>query len=133
MRLAKWVFLVAGLSGIVIVAPLYFLEEQAGRDYPPPINHPEFFYGFAGVTLAWQVMFLVIASDPVRFRLAMLPAMLEKAGFVIAVSVLYAMGRVQAMWLGAATMDGAWWILFTVAYLRTPKEPKSEQSTAKET
>ena len=95
MRFAKWVFLLAGISGIVVVAPLYFLEEQVGRDYPPPINHPEFFYGFAGVTLAWQFMFLVIASDPVRFRLAMLPAVLEKAGFVVAICVLYAMGRVH--------------------------------------
>ena len=90
MRFAKRVFLLAGISGIVVVAPLYFLEEQVGRDYPPPIHHPEFFYGFAGVTLAWQFMFLVIASDPLRFRLAMLPAFLEKAGFVVAICVLYA-------------------------------------------
>ena len=122
MRFAKWVFLLAGISGIVVVAPLYFLEEQVGRDYPPPINHPEFFYGFAGVTLAWQFMFLVIASDPVRFRLAMLPAVLEKAGFVVAICVLYAMGRVHPMWLGAASMDGALWVMFIVAYLKTPKE-----------
>jgi len=61
--------------------------------YPPAINRPEFYYGFAGVTLAWQVMFLVIASDPVRYRTAMLPAVLEKAGFAIAVPVLYAADR----------------------------------------
>jgi len=122
MRFAKWVFLLAGVSGIVVVAPLYFLEEVVGRDYPPPINHPEFFYGFVGVTLAWQVMFLVIASDPVRFRLAMLPAMLEKAGFAIAICVLYAMSRVPAVWLGAASMDGSLFVLFIVAFLRTPRE-----------
>ena len=122
MRFARWVFLLAGISGIGIVAPLYFLEEQVGRDEPPPITHPEFFYGFAGVTLAWQVMFLVIASDPVRYRLAMLPAMLEKAGFVIAIGVLYAMSRVPAVWLGAASMDGSLFVLFIVAFLRTPKK-----------
>lgn len=122
MRFARWVFLLAGLSGIIIVAPLYLMEEHVGREYPPPINHPEFFYGFAGVTLAWQVMFLVIASDPVRYRLAMLPAMLEKVGFVVAICVLYAMGRVPAVWLGAASMDGTLFVLFVVAFLRTPKE-----------
>jgi len=127
MRFARWVFLLAGLSGIVIVAPLYFLEEQVGRDHPPPINHPEFFYGFAGVTLAWQVMFLVIASDPVRYRLAMLPAMLEKIGFVVAIFVLYANGRVHPIWLGAASMDGTLFVLFVVAFLRTPKEPLRQQ------
>src|SRR5437867_1228835 len=81
MRFAKWVFLLAGISGILIVLPHYFVEEKFGRDHPPPVNHPEFFYGFFGVTLAWQFLFLVIGSDPVRFRPAMLPAMFEKASF----------------------------------------------------
>ena len=121
MHFAKWVFLLAGISGIILVAPLYFLEERFGQDDPPPINHPEFFYGFAGVTLAWQVMFLVIASDPVRFRVAMLPAILEKAGFAIAIPVLCSAGRVTAQWLGFASMDGVLGILFVVSFLRTPR------------
>jgi hypothetical protein len=45
MRLARWVFLLAGVSGVLIVAPMYFLEAQIGRDQPPPVNHPEFYYG----------------------------------------------------------------------------------------
>ena len=81
MRLARWVFLLAGASGILMVAPLY-CEERFFRDNPPTINRPEFYYGFAGLCLAWQVLFLVIASDPVRYRPAMLPAMLEKASRV---------------------------------------------------
>jgi hypothetical protein len=59
VRLAKWVFLLAGVSGVLMVAPLYFLEGRMGEDYPPPINHPEYYYGFLGVTLAWQFMFLL--------------------------------------------------------------------------
>jgi hypothetical protein len=122
MRLAKWVFGVAGLSGILLVVPPYFLERQTGEDYPPPINHPEYYYGFFGVTLAWQFLFLVIASNPIRYRPAMLPAMLEKAGFAIAIPVLYAAGRVPGIWIGFASMDAAWLVLFLVAYLRTPKD-----------
>src|SRR5262249_47353478 len=97
MRFAKWVFLVAGVSGILMVAPLYFREQGMGEDYPPAINHPEYYYGFAGVTLAWQFLFLVIASDPPRYRPAMLPALLEKASFALAIPVLYALGRVPAV------------------------------------
>jgi hypothetical protein len=67
------------------------------RDHPPPINHPEFFYGFFGVTLSWQFLFLVIGSDPVRFRSAMLPSLLEKASFAIAIPVLLALERVTAV------------------------------------
>src|SRR5215831_9378143 len=120
MQFAKWVFRLAGVSGILMVVPLYFLERQTSEDYPPPITHPEYYYGFLGVTLAWQVLFLVIASDPVRYRPAMLPAMLEKAGFATAVPILYAAGRVPAIWVGFASMDATWLVLFLVAYLRTP-------------
>jgi hypothetical protein len=67
-------------------------------------------------------MFLVIASDPVRYHRAMLPAMLEKAGFAIAVPLLYAAGRVPAIWAGFASMDATWLVLFLVAYLWTPRE-----------
>jgi hypothetical protein len=122
MRLAKWVFLLAGVTGILMVVPPYFLEEQFGQDEPPPVNHPELYYGFFGVTLAWQFMFLVIGSDPVRFRRAMLPAMLEKASFAIAIPILYALGRVTLTWVGFASMDATWLVLFLFAYLRTPRE-----------
>lgn len=121
MQFARWVFLLSGALGVLVIAPMYF-EAQFFDQYPPQVNRPEFYYGFAGVTLAWQVMFLVIASDPVRYRLAMLPAMLEKAGFAIAVPVLYLQGRVQPMWLAAAAMDGTWLVLFVVAFFLTPRE-----------
>ena len=123
MQFAKWVFLIAGISGILVVLPPYFLEAKTGEDYPPPINHPEYYYGFIGVTLAWQFLFLVIGSDPVRFRPAMLPAMLEKASFAVAILLLYAAGRGAGVWIGFAAMDATWLVLFVVAYLRTPKEP----------
>ena len=121
MRFARWVFLLAGTLGILMVLPGYFLEEPYGRDHPPSVNHPEFYYGFVGVTLAWQVMFLVIATDAVRYRLAMLPAMIEKAGFAIAIPILYALGRVDMMMVGFASMDAVWLVLFVVAFLLTPK------------
>jgi hypothetical protein len=121
MRFARWVFLIAGGSGLLIVLPLYFLEAQIGRDQPPPITHPEYYYGFAGVVAAWQVTFLVIGSDPVRYRLAMLPAILEKASYVIAVAVLAAQGRVPQPIIGAAAMDATLGVLFIVAFFKTPK------------
>jgi hypothetical protein len=126
MRFAKWVFLLAGVSGVLMVVPPYFLERQTGEDYPPPVTHPEYYYGFLGVTLAWQVLFLVIASDPVRYRPAILPAMLEKASFAAAIPLLYAAGRVPGVWVGFAAMDATWLVLFVIAYLRTPEGGKPE-------
>ena len=45
MKFAKIVFLVAGIYGLIVLLPLYFLEERTGRDFPPPITHPEYYYG----------------------------------------------------------------------------------------
>jgi hypothetical protein len=122
MRFARWVFLLAGASGVLVVAPLY-LEGRFFRDDPPAINRPEFYYGFAGVTLAWQLMYLLIGADPVRYRPAMLVASLAKASFALAVVVLYLWQRVAAWWLAAAAMDGTWVVLFVISYLRISKEP----------
>jgi hypothetical protein len=119
MRFAKWVFRLAGITGVLMVLPPYFLEGQFGRDHPPPVNHPEFYYGFFGVTLSWQILFLVIGSDPIRYRMAMIPAMLEKVSFATAIPILYALERVNVSWVGFASMDGTWLILFIIAYLRT--------------
>jgi len=129
MRFAKWVFLSAGLSGILIVAPAFFLERQTGEDSPPPITHPEYYYGFLGVTLAWQFLFLIIASDPVRFRPTMLAAMLEKIGFAAAVWILYAVGRDPGLMRGFAAMDATWLVLFVIAYWLTPKTAEGPWGT----
>ncbi len=46
MRFAKVVYLIAGVYGVLIIAPMYFMEDRIGREVPPAIHHPEFFYGF---------------------------------------------------------------------------------------
>ena len=121
MKLAKWVFLIAGIYGILVVAPMYFFENQIARDFPPAITHPEYFYGFIGVTLAWQIAFLVIASNPGRFRLMMLPAIFEKLNYVVAIAFLYSQERVAALAMGFAAVDLVLGILFVLAFIRTPK------------
>ena len=84
MNFARRVFFAAGLYGILILPPQYFLAAKVGRDFPPAITHPEFYYGFIGVALAWQLFFFIIAKDPVRYRLGMLPAIVEKVSFAAA-------------------------------------------------
>src|SRR4249919_3405209 len=79
---ARVVFTIAGIWGILIMTPLYFTFDAVGRAYPPPITHPDLYYGFIGVTLAWQIAFLVIATDPVRYRTIMLAGILEKLLYV---------------------------------------------------
>ena len=101
--------------------PLYFMEAQTGRDYPPPITHPEYYYGFVGVGVAWQLAFLVISRDPVRYRPLMLPAIVEKASFGIAVAVLYLQLRVSSLMFGVAMVDSLLGVLFFVAWKATSR------------
>jgi hypothetical protein len=99
--------------------PQYFLESKTGHDFPPPITHPEFYYGFIGVTVAWQVVFLVLSRDPQRYRPLMIPAVLEKAVWVIAVAVLYLQQRIPLVMLPLAGLDLVFGVLFVLAYLKT--------------
>jgi hypothetical protein len=119
MRFARWVFRLAGIYGLIVLLPQYFLEERIGRDDPPPITHPEHFYAFLGVAVAWQVAFLVIAQDPIRYRPIMIPAILEKDGFAIAAPVLFALHRASGVVLGFGTMDLVLGILFLAAFRQT--------------
>jgi hypothetical protein len=121
MKFARRVFLIAGIYGLIVVLPLYFLEAKTGHDYPPPITHPEYYYGFIGVTAAWQILYLLVSTNPVRYRPVMIPPILAKGSFVIAVTLLFLEGRVPLTMLGASMIDLVLLILFLVAYLRTPK------------
>lgn len=105
IKFAQRLFLVAGIYGVVVVAPLLFLENTIGQQQPPAITHPEFYYGFAWVTLAWQIAFLVMSRDPVRYRLLILPALVEKLGFALSAVVLFSQGRLDPSGLLPASID----------------------------
>jgi hypothetical protein len=118
-RFARRVFLIAAVYGFIVLLPQYFLEGRLGRDFPPPITHPKHFYGFIGVALAWQVVFLLIASDVRRYRPIMIPAILEKLAFGGAAVVLFAVGRIAPAVLAAGVVDLALAVAFAAAYRAT--------------
>lgn len=119
MRFAKFTFIAAGIWGIVVLTPLYFLLDITGREYAPPTTYPQFFYGFLSVTLAWQIAFLVIGSNPQRFRPLMIPSMLEKIGYIVTVVVLYSQARISNLDAAAAVPDALLLVLFVAAFVKT--------------
>jgi hypothetical protein len=118
-RFASWVFRGAGVYGLIVLFPLYFLEANLAQDFPPPLTHPEHYYGFIGVSLSWQVAFLLIATDVPRYRLFMLPSVLEKLTFGIAALAIYVQGRAPLMVAGAGTVDLILGALFVMAFRAT--------------
>lgn len=119
MRFAKIVFIAAGVWGIVVLTPLYLLLDITGRQYVPPTSYPQFFYGFLAVAIAWQIVFLVIGSNPARFRLLMIPSTVEKLGYVVTVAVLHGQARLSSADALAAVPDAILGILFMAAFVKT--------------
>ena len=125
MKFAKYVFIAAGVWGIAVLTPLFLLVDITGRPYPAPSDYPHFYYGFLAVALAWQFAFLLIGSDPVRYRLMMIPAFIEKAGYVAVAMLLYNQGRISLDEAGTAIPDSLLLILFVVAFLKTARTVRS--------
>ena len=126
MRLARFVFIAAGIWGIAVLMPLYWLVDISGRHYAVPNDYPQFFYGFIGVAIAWQIAFFVIAHDPRRFRPMIIPSIIEKFSFTAAAAVLFILQRVPVMILIAGLIDFTWGVLFHVAWQRLGVESRSE-------
>ena len=120
MKFARNVFLIAGIWGFAIVTPLYFTFDLVGRSYPPAITHADVYYGFVGVTLVWQLAFLIVASDPSRYRPLMIAAILEKLVYVTTLTTLYLRGQIQGGQAAVALPDFVLALLFVAAFLRTP-------------
>jgi len=119
MKFAKILFWIAGIWGVLVLTPLYFMFDVIGRQDPPPITHPGFFYGFVGAGLVWQIAFFVIATDPARYRPLMIPSVLEKLSYVAPVTILVLQGRMHLSDLVFVGSDSLLGVLFAIAYFKT--------------
>ena len=118
MKFAKWVYRTAGIYGLLVLAPLLFLEHTVSQTSPPAITHPEYYYGFAITGVAWQVAFLVISNDPQRFRPLMPVTWLEKTWGLIAI-MLYLQNRISLQVLTLGLIDLLFAAFFVSAYFTT--------------
>lgn len=124
MKFARYTFLIAGVYGLLALVPQYFMENQIGIDNPPAITHPEYFYGFVGVAIAFQLVFIIISTDPQKYRPLILPSLVEKFSFVIAAAFLLAQGRLAGMIIFGAAIDLLLGILFAVSWFKLIRESK---------
>lgn len=122
MKFARWVFAAAAIYGIIILAPLYFSEYQIGIAFPPAVTHPEYYYGFTGIALVWQLLFLLIVLNPIRYKLIMLFGAAEKFVYAAAVIILFAQNRLPAMMLSSGVIDLILGCLFVIAFFKTKEQ-----------
>lgn len=124
MLFAKRVFQAAAIWGIGLIGLVYAGYLAGFEQFDVYTNHTEYVHGFMLVTLAWQIAFLIIATNPVRYRLLMLAAMLEKFPFTLVTLILYATapaGEANPGILVAGLVDGLFGVLFAVSYVLTER------------
>src|SRR4029079_487528 len=124
MKFARIVFIAGGVWGIAALVPFYWLVDITGRHYAAPTDYPQFFWGFFSVALTWQFAFLLIGSNPVRFRPLMLPAIVEKCGFIVTLGVLFGRGRIPGADAVAAILESVVDLLFIAALVATSRETR---------
>lgn len=119
MNFAALTFRIAGIWGLLVLLPMYFLFDAIGRANPPAMNHPQFYYGFLGVTLVWQVLFLVMSRDPIRYRPLFPVAMAEKLIFIVTMLALWMSRQVRLIDTSVALPDCILTLLFVTAWVQT--------------
>ena len=112
MRFATWSFALAGVYGLVATVSLYF---QA-----PLTPDTQWLYAFAGAAAATQLAYLLIATDPVRYRLVIPVGIASKLSFAVPMTVLYARGDIAMASFVFALIDYALAVLFAVNFVRLP-------------
>ena len=112
---AKRVYLGAAIYGFIVLVPQYFLEASL----VPPTTHPEQFYGFVGLALVWQLVFVMISRDVSRYRMLMPVTVLEKLAFGLPALILYLQGRVPAPVLVVGLIDLLLGALFAIVFFRS--------------
>jgi hypothetical protein len=119
MKFAKIVFWIAGVWGVMVIVPLFFLRSAVEKQAPAAVlTHPEFYYGFACAVLMWQIAFFIIAHDPARYRAMIVPPTLVKFGYAATIAILHLNGQVGAAQLPFAAADLILGILFMIAFFR---------------
>jgi hypothetical protein len=125
MKWVKFLFYISATYGVLALTPLYFQEARIARQSLPALAYPEFFYGFLGVALAWQLVFFLVGVDPVRYRHIMLAGVVEKIGFGLPAMLLYQAGRIKTDMFIAGSIDLLLAVLFTLAWVKVGKERHS--------
>ena len=119
MTFAKLTFRIAGIYGLIVLIPGFFAESKFSRDYPPALTHAEFYYGFFAVAVAWQILFLILSTDPQKYRAMIIPSILEKFGYPVVLVFLHFQNRIDPRMFALGSIDWIFLALFIIAYKKT--------------
>ena len=119
MKFARFVFIGAGVWGVVVLTPLIFLVDISGRYYLATNFLSAVLLRFhgRGAGVATRLPRHRVGSDPVPAPHD--PRHRREGGFIIPASVLYAHGRITARDASAAMPDAILGAVFVLAFLKS--------------
>ena len=124
MKFARWVFLAAGIFGLVLLIPLvYSILVSRQPILPGGSSVGLFFYVSVFQYVCWQILYLFLAKDPLRYRPIMIPAFLAIAVTPFYPIWLYVYGF--RLWIPITGINIAFALLFVLAFWLTGRETKS--------
>ena len=119
---AKLIFRVAAVWAILALTPILFFPNRIGNPVPRPLTEPEYFHGFLALSLLFALLYLVIATNPIRYRPVMWIGILQKFVYPLAIFGLLSTHRAPPTKSFYAGVEFLFGLLFILALIKTPKE-----------
>jgi hypothetical protein len=113
------IYTIAGIYGLIVLLPLFFAAHKLSLS-GPALTRPEYYYGFLGAACSFQLVYLVIGRDPVRYRPLMPISVIAKFSFTVPVALLFAAGRIDATTMALSSIDALIGLAFLWAWRITP-------------
>ncbi len=109
---ARWLFRGAAIYGAILLLPVYFLEARIAAP-ATRLPAPEYFYGFIGAALSFQLVYWVIGGAPRKYYALMPLAVGAKLSFWIPTAILWSAGRTTTSTFALSCGD----LLLAIAFL----------------
>lgn len=120
MTIIRWGFALAALYGLVATGSLYF--------GPPLADASLMRFAFAGAAGTTQLLYALIATDPVRWRPLMPIGILSKLSFAIPAALVAARTQASTGLATAAAIDAVLATFFAVAFVATGQAERRQRS-----
>jgi hypothetical protein len=132
MKLARWVFLIAGIFGLIPVVPLVYTTMVKGEAILPDFASMGSFFSVSVFQyVCWQISYIILARDPVRFRSMIILAFFVEITAPLNPLWLFLYGF--RLWISIAVVDFLLAILFVVAFWLTGREPNGNAASVEVT
>lgn len=115
MKFARWSFLLAALYGLTAIGLSIVMPTLTAATFSQ--------FAFAGAAGATQPLYLLIATDPHRYRATIPVGIASKLSFATPAFILYAQGTAPPLLPAFAAIDLALAALFAINFVRLGRTP----------